>query len=86
MVLGLCFLEKWGALDHPSMTFSIFPYTFSVRPGSALLILVCFEWGELLGDQAISTANLDSILHQVEIIHLNEDSYRMKHRSTIFGQ
>ncbi|PZD83529.1 ATP-binding protein, partial [Bacilli bacterium] len=24
--------------------------------------------------------------HRVEIIHLNEDSYRMKHRSTIFGQ
>lgn len=40
------------------------------------------EWGELLGDQAITTAILD----RVEIIHLNEDSYRMKHRSTIFGQ
>ena len=44
------------------------------------------EWGELLGDQAITTAILDRILHRVEIIHLNEDSYRMKHRSTIFGQ
>jgi DNA replication protein DnaC len=42
------------------------------------------EWGELLGDQAITTAILDRILHRVEIIHLNEDSYRMKHRSTIF--
>lgn len=44
------------------------------------------EWGELLGDQAITAAILDRILHRVEIIHLNEDSYRMKHRSTIFGQ
>jgi DNA replication protein DnaC len=44
------------------------------------------EWGELLGDQAITTAILDRILHRVEIIHLNEDSWRMKHRSTIFGQ
>ncbi len=44
------------------------------------------EWGELLGDQAITTAILDRILHRVEIIHLNEDSYRMKHRSTIFGE
>ncbi|MFB9989352.1 ATP-binding protein, partial [Bacillus benzoevorans] len=23
--------------------------------------------------------------HRVEVIHLNEDSYRLKHRSTIFG-
>jgi DNA replication protein DnaC len=44
------------------------------------------EWGELLGDQAITTAILDRILHRVEIIHLDEDSYRMKHRTTIFGQ
>jgi DNA replication protein DnaC len=29
------------------------------------------EWGELLGDQAITTAILDRILHRVEIIHLN---------------
>jgi DNA replication protein DnaC len=43
------------------------------------------EWGELLGDQAITTAILDRIMHRVEIIHLNEDSWRMKHRKTIFG-
>jgi DNA replication protein DnaC len=43
------------------------------------------EWGELLGDQAITTAILDRILHRVEIIHLNEDSWRMKNRKTIFG-
>lgn len=43
------------------------------------------EWGELLGDPAITTAILDRILHRAEIIHLNEDSYRMKHRSSIFN-
>lgn len=42
------------------------------------------EWGELLGDPAITTAILDRIMHRVEIIHLNEDSYRMKHRTSIF--
>lgn len=42
------------------------------------------EWGELLGDPAITTAILDRIMHRVEIIHLNEDSFRMKHRSSIF--
>ncbi|MCP3033596.1 IS21-like element helper ATPase IstB [Halobacillus sp. A1] len=44
------------------------------------------EWGELLGDPAITTAILDRILHRVEIVHLNGDSYRMKNRTTIFGQ
>lgn len=42
------------------------------------------EWGELLGDQAITTAILDRIIHRAEIIHLNGDSYRMRHRSSIF--
>ncbi|MDE3838710.1 ATP-binding protein [Bacillus methanolicus] len=31
------------------------------------------EWGELLGDPAITTAILDRILHKAEIIHLNAD-------------
>src|SRR5690625_4686435 len=42
------------------------------------------EWGELLGDPAITTAILDRIMHRAEIIHLNDDSYRMKHRTSIF--
>lgn len=44
------------------------------------------EWGDLLGDPAITTAILDRIVHRAEIIHLNGDSYRMKHRSSIFDQ
>ncbi|GIN61624.1 hypothetical protein J27TS8_16170 [Robertmurraya siralis] len=45
------------------------------------------EWGELLGDQGITTAILDRLLHRVEVIQLNEnDSYRIKHRTTIFGK
>ncbi|MGG0720562.1 IS21-like element helper ATPase IstB [Robertmurraya massiliosenegalensis] len=45
------------------------------------------EWGELMGDQGITTAILDRLLHRVEIIQLNEnDSYRIKHRTTIFGK
>ncbi|WP_062350390.1 IS21-like element helper ATPase IstB [Bacillus kwashiorkori] len=42
------------------------------------------EWGDLLGDPAITTAILDRIIHKAEVIHLNGDSYRMRHRSTIF--
>ena len=43
------------------------------------------EWGELLGDPAITTVILDRILHKSEVIHLSGDSYRLKHRETIFG-
>lgn len=45
------------------------------------------QWGELMGDQGITTAILDRLLHRVEVIQLNEnDSYRIKHRTTIFGK
>jgi DNA replication protein DnaC len=42
------------------------------------------EWGELLGDPAITTAILDRIIHKCEVLNLNGDSYRLKHRQTIF--
>lgn len=42
------------------------------------------EWGELLGDPAITTAILDRILHKSEVIQLSGDSYRLKYRQTIF--
>ena len=42
------------------------------------------DWGELLGDQAITTAILDRILHKSEVIQLSGDSYRLKYRQTIF--
>ena len=41
-------------------------------------------WGDLLGDPGITTAILDRLIHRAEVIHLNGDSYRMRHRSTIF--
>lgn len=42
------------------------------------------EWGELLGDQGITTAILDRILHRAEVIHLNGDSHRIRHRESLF--
>ena len=44
------------------------------------------EWGDILGDQGITTAILDRLLHRVEVIDMDEDSYRMKHRTTIFDK
>ncbi|MEI7563675.1 MAG: IS21-like element helper ATPase IstB [bacterium] len=43
------------------------------------------DWGELLGEPAITTAILDRILYKCEIIDLPEDSWRMNHRTSIFG-
>ncbi len=43
------------------------------------------DWGDILGDPAITTAVLDRLIHKSEVIHLNGDSYRLKHRQTIFG-
>ncbi len=42
------------------------------------------EWAETLGDEVITTAILDRLLYRCEIIKLTGDSYRMKHRKTIF--
>ena len=44
------------------------------------------EWGELLGDAAITTAILDRIVHKCEVVNFfDDDSYRIKHRQSIFG-
>lgn len=43
------------------------------------------EWGELLGDAAITTAILDRIVHKCEVVNFfKDDSYRLKHRQSIF--
>lgn len=42
------------------------------------------EWGELLGHQGITTAILDRLLHRSEVLHLDGDSHRIKHRKTLF--
>ncbi|MCM3548747.1 ATP-binding protein, partial [Alkalihalobacillus clausii] len=45
------------------------------------------EWGNLIGDQGITTAILDRLLHRVEVIHGGEEerSHRMKNRKSIFS-
>jgi DNA replication protein DnaC len=42
------------------------------------------DWGELLGDPAITAAILDRIIHRAEVIQLSGESLRLKNRSTIF--
>jgi DNA replication protein DnaC len=44
------------------------------------------EWGELIGEPAITTAILDRILHKCEVVDLKEDSWRINHRASIFGK
>ena len=42
------------------------------------------QWGDLLGDEGIATAILDRLLHRVEVIQMDDESYRMKHRQSMF--
>lgn len=42
------------------------------------------SWSKLIGEQGIVTAILDRLLHRAEIIQMDEESYRMRYRSTIF--
>lgn len=44
------------------------------------------QWTELIGDEGITTAILDRLLHRVEIINLNNESFRMKNRVGIFDE
>lgn len=45
------------------------------------------EWGNLIGDQVITKAILDRLLHRVKVIHggEEEESHRMKNRKSIFS-
>ena len=42
------------------------------------------EWTELVENQGMMTAILDRLLHRVEIIHMDNESYRLKHQKKIF--
>lgn len=42
------------------------------------------EWGELLGDQGITTAILDRLLHRSEVLHFDGASHRIKYRKSVF--
>ena len=44
------------------------------------------EWGELLGDQGITTAILDRLLHRSEVLHFDGASHRIKYRETLFQE
>lgn len=45
-------------------------------------VVLPHEW---LGNPAITTAILERILHKSEVIKQSGDSFRLKHRKTIFG-
>jgi DNA replication protein DnaC len=44
------------------------------------------EWTEFLGDVGVASAILDRLIHRAEIVHMDEDSFRMRHRKTIFNE
>lgn len=41
------------------------------------------EWAEMMGDQIMTTAMLDRLLHHVRIFSMDGDSYRVQHNQTL---
>lgn len=41
-------------------------------------------WAEVLGDTALATALLDRLTHRCQVLSLNDQSYRLAHRKSIF--
>lgn len=44
------------------------------------------EWTEIVGNQGMMTAILDRLLHRVEVIHMNNESHRLKNQQKIFKE
>lgn len=44
------------------------------------------EWTEIVGNEGMMTAILDRLLHRVEVIHMNNESHRLKHQQKIFKE
>lgn len=44
------------------------------------------EWAQMLDDEVLTTALLDRLLYQCEVINLNGKSYRLENRKTIFEE
>lgn len=40
------------------------------------------EWGQVFGDDVLTTAILDRLLHHCEVLSINGPSYRLKNRFT----
>jgi DNA replication protein DnaC len=76
--------------------FHIFHYTFlhlflkliSTLHEQASIIITSnkgFEnWTDLLGDDALTTAVLDRLVHRCELFNMTGKSYRLEHRESIF--
>ena len=43
--------------------------------------LVFAQWGSLFGDETMTSALIDRLLHRCEIIETGNESYRFKNRS-----
>jgi DNA replication protein DnaC len=44
------------------------------------------EWAEMMGDEIMTTAMLDRLLHHVRIFSMDGDSYRVQHNQKIIKE
>ncbi|WP_279512779.1 ATP-binding protein [Aureibacillus halotolerans] len=87
---GLKFRNRWFKSPHKWLILSailIFQLIHQLYEQSSLILTSNRspeEWTEIVGNQGMMTAILDRLLHQVEVIHLNNESHRLKHQQKIF--
>jgi len=47
---------------------------------SGVFLVAAVTWGETFGDEVVAAAMIDRLFHHAEILALNGESYRLRHR------
>lgn len=85
---NLIIIDEVGYLPLSKEEANLFFQVISAMHDKCSLIITSnktfTEWSELLGDQALATALLDRLLHRSDVFVLDNSSWRMKNRQSLF--
>lgn len=85
---SLVIIDELGYLPITKEEANMFFQLISALHEQASIIITSnkgFEdWAELLGDDALTTAVLDRLVHKCELFNMTGKSYRLEHRQSIF--
>ena len=85
---SLVIIDELGYLPITKEEANMFFQLISALHEQASIIITSnkgFEdWTELLGDDALTTAVLDRLVHRCELFNMTGKSYRLEHRESIF--
>jgi DNA replication protein DnaC len=79
----LIIIDELGYLPlkpiYANLFFQLITHCYEYRSIMITSNKIFGEWGSFFGDQTITTAILDRLVHHAEAIMMNGDSYRLKH-------